>query len=58
MYRIQREARHLPKTLTLKLATDKGNINKITLHLNTPPQARAYRSYALSLKYKLNPRSS
>jgi len=28
MYSIQKDARHLPKTLTLKLCTHKRNINK------------------------------
>lgn len=34
IYRIQKVARQLPKTLTLKLVTHKRSINKIILHFN------------------------
>lgn len=49
--RIQKEARHLPKILTFKLGTQKGNINKVTLDFNTKPQATAYRSYTQNLEH-------
>jgi len=35
--RIQEEARHLPKTLILKLGTQKRYVNKMTLYISALP---------------------
>jgi len=45
------EARHLPKTLTVKLGTHTRKIINKTLHFNTSPQVGAYRSYAPRLEH-------